>query len=435
MKRTKVRIVRGMIWHDHAFLSVHVVLYDSLETISVSLSPIAQPPVDAPILVNHANSFAAMLNHLHGQPLLAVDTESNSLYRYYPKVCLIQITTFADRTQPDPARVVDYLVDSLALTQLDALGQLLQDPNVEVIMHAAENDILTLQRDFGFHFAKLFDTQLAARILGWKQVGLAAILQENFGVVSDKRMQRTDWGKRPLTPQQILYAQMDTHFLPALRANLIEQLKVAQRWEEAQEAFSMFQHLNYHEREANARSFWQMKQTREVAREDMGILQALWQWREEEAQRRDRPPFKIMTDQTLVTLANQQPQSLHELKQLPGLGDLHTKQYGKALLAAIARGRIAPLPEWPSATERSEQALEKPVQHRYDALRQWRSQAAEQRGVTPEIVFSNSILLSIAQRMPTSETELLEIPEIGPWKARTYGPAILATLHGRHQPR
>ena len=403
----------------------------SLETIPVSPSPITQPPVDAPILVNHASSFAAMLKQLRGQPLLAVDTESNSLYRYYPKVCLIQITTFADLVQPDPARVVDYLVDSLALTQLGALGELFQDPNVEVIMHAAENDILTLQRDFGFHFANLFDTQLAARILGWKQVGLAAILQENFGVVSDKRMQRTDWGKRPLTPQQILYAQMDTHFLPALRTTLIEQLQAAQRWEEAQEAFTMFQHLNYHGRESAPRAFWQMKQVREVARKDAAILQALWQWREEEAQRRDRPPFKIMTDQTLIHLVNQQPKSLHELLQIPGLGDIQGKQYGKVLLATIVKGQAAPLPEHAPAPERLEQGLERAVQQRYDALRQWRSQAAEQRGVQPEIVFSNTILLAIAQRLPQSEKELIEIPEIGPWKARTYGPAILATLHGK----
>lgn len=395
----------------------------------MSPSPIAQPPVDAPILVNHAASFAALLKQLHKQPLVAVDTESNSLYRYYPKVCLIQITIFADPSQPDPTRVVDYLVDSLAITQLEGLGELFQDPNVEVIMHAAENDILTLQRDFGFHFANLFDTQLAARILGWKQVGLAAILQENFGVVSDKRMQRTDWGKRPLTPQQILYAQMDTHFLPALRTSLIEQLQAAQRWEEAQEAFSMFQYLNYHERETSPRAFWQMKQAREVARADTGILQALWQWRETEAQRRDRPPFKIMTDQTLISLTNLQPASLYELKQIPGLGEIQIKQYGKLLLTTIARGQAALPPEHIPLPERSEQVLERAVQHRYDALRQWRSQVAEQRGVAPEIVFSNTILLAIAQRLPQSTAELLEIPEIGPWKARTYGPPILAMLH------
>jgi ribonuclease D len=148
---------------------------------------------------------------------VALDTESDSLYRYYPKICLIQLSVGARDDNSDPTGVVDYLVDPLRLDDLAALGEVLAAPGVEVIMHAAENDMLLLYRNFGFTFPKIFDTQLAARILGWKQVGLAAILEAQFGLVSDKRMQRTNWGKRPLTAEQIAYAQMDTHYLPILR--------------------------------------------------------------------------------------------------------------------------------------------------------------------------------------------------------------------------
>lgn len=393
-----------------------------------TLDPVAQPVVNAPILVNKVATFHKMLDHLQGQPLIALDTESNSLFRYYPKVCLIQLTTFADAQQPDPAQVIDYLVDPLALKQLQALGERLKDPQVEVIMHAADNDILILQRDFDFQFHTLFDTQLAARVLGWKQVGLAAMLQSHFGVVSDKRMQRTDWGRRPLTPEQIVYAQMDTHFLLALRARMIEELKVVDRWEEAQEAFTMLRLIDYNERETTERSFWQMRQTRDLPRTEHGLLEALWQWREAEAQRRDRPPFKIATDQTLVALAMARPQAIQELAQVDGLGTKQIQQYGKALLAAIADGQNRPMPEPPT---HDRQELEKVVQRRYDALRQWRTNVAERRGVTPEIIFSNSILLSLAQRMPRSEAEILEIPEIGPWKAKTYSEAILKTLQNK----
>ncbi|MCB0183134.1 MAG: ribonuclease D, partial [Caldilineaceae bacterium] len=200
-----------------------------------------------------------MLKQLQGQHLIALDTESNSLFRYYPKVCLIQLTTFEDPHNPDPNAVLDYLIDPLALAHLQPLGELLQNPAVEIVMHAADNDILILQRDFNFEFQTIFDTQLAARILGWKQIGLAVMLQEHFGVVSDKRMQRTDWGRRPLTPQQIMYAQTDTHYLPALRARMVEELKAADRWEEAQEAFSMLRLIDYSEREPTQRSFWQMR--------------------------------------------------------------------------------------------------------------------------------------------------------------------------------
>lgn len=387
----------------------------------------AQPALQAPILVNKVATLHQMIDHLQGQPLIAVDTESNSLYRYYPKVCLIQLSALADAQQADPTQVVDYLVDPLALPQLRPLGELLQQRQVEVIMHAADNDILILQRDFDFHFHHVFDTQLAARILGWKHVGLAAMLEDHFGVMSDKRMQRTDWGRRPLTPQQIIYAQMDTHFLPALRARMIAELQSAGRWEEAQEAFGMLRLIDYNERETAERTVWQMRHTRDVPRAAHGVLEALWQWREAEAQRRDRPPFKILTDQALVALANAQPQDLTALAKADGVGAQTTKQYGKALLATVAEGQTRPLPELP--TNDRQDHPEKAVQQRYDALRQWRTSVAEARGVAPDIVFSNSILLTLAQRMPNTEAELQEIAEIGPWKARTYGAAILRTLH------
>lgn len=370
-----------------------------------------------------------MIDHLAGQSVIAVDTESNSLYRYFPKVCLIQLTTFADAAEANPSNVVDYLIDPLALADIQPLAPFLCDPTVDIILHAAENDILILQRDFSFQFHTIFDTQLAARILGWQQVGLAAMLEKNFGVQSDKRMQRTDWGRRPLTAKQIRYAQMDTHFLPVLRMEMIQELKAANRWEEAKEAFSMLRQVNYYEREQPTRTFWQMRHTRDVAKEDLAILQALWEWREEEAQRRDRPPFKIATDQTLVNLTSHQPQTVNDLDQIGGLGQQQIRQYGKALLATIADAQTHPVPEQPPV-ERSD-AIEKPVQHRYDHLRQWRTEVATERGVAPEIIFSNNILLAIAQQMPHTKAELLEIPEVGPWKAETYGDAILQMLHRR----
>jgi ribonuclease D len=383
-------------------------------------------PLGGPILVNNQATFAQMIAHLRTQPLLALDTESNSLFRYYPKVCLIQLTAYVDSRQPDPAATVDYLLDPLAIRNVSALAPLLNDPSTEVIMHAAENDIILLQRDFGFQFSNIFDTQLAARILGWKQVGLAAILQEHFGIASDKNMQRTDWGQRPLTQKQITYAQIDTHFLPALRIQLIEQLQQVDRWEEANEAFALLRQVSYHE--PTPRTFWQMKNTRDVPEAATNVLEALWQWREAEAQRRDWPPFKIMTDAQLTQLAVNQPTAEEAMTQLQGFGPKVVKQYGKPLIETIQWGQQQPLPDPPESTLRPEQMVAKPVQNRYEALRHWRTDVAEKRGVQPDIVFTNSTLLTIAQMEPKSEAEILTIPEIGPWKARTYGPAILATL-------
>jgi ribonuclease D len=138
---------------------------------------------------------------------VAVDTESNSLFAYREQVCLVQFST----TQ------ADFLVDPLALADLTPLAPLFADPKIEKVFHAAEYDLLCLKRDFGFSFANLFDTMLAGRILGRKEIGLGAMLEAFYGVQADKRHQRANWGQRPLPAPLLEYATLDTHYLIPLR--------------------------------------------------------------------------------------------------------------------------------------------------------------------------------------------------------------------------
>ena len=225
-----------------------------------------------PKLVQSISQYDAFVKHVSGQRWLALDTESDSLFRYVPRVCLIQITCNADpagrRTPFGPERVVDYLIDPLQLRELSEIGDILADDSTEVILHAAENDIITLQRDFDFRLRQIYDTQLAARILGRQGVGLANVLQEEFGVFSDKKMQRTDWGKRPLTRQQLTYAQIDTHYLNALRVRQMQSLEETGRLEEARAAFRLLEKIEY--RPPEPRTVWQIKQIRTVAEKDLG---------------------------------------------------------------------------------------------------------------------------------------------------------------------
>ena len=377
-----------------------------------------------PILVYTPKALRQMIAQLRKRVRFALDTESNSLYSYQGRVCLIQISA------PDGngAGMVDYLVDPLRLDDLAPLGELLADSANEIVMHAADNDMLTLYRSYGFTFARIFDTQLAARILGWKQVGLAAILEKNFGLVSDKRMQRTDWGKRPLTPQQIAYAVMDTHYLLPLRDLLVEELQQRGRWEEAQDAFAMLAAADQSLRQTDERTFWGMRATRDVEREQHGVLEALWQWREETARAADRPPFKVVNDSVLIAMAQQQPQNLDGFRSIDGLSDLQVRRYGNALLNALDIGRVRPLPPLPNGDSRPDHMLEKPAVARFDALRRWRTETARARGVDPDIVLPNSTLLAIAQHNPATLEELSKVPDLGVWKTANYGPQILATL-------
>ncbi len=379
-------------------------------------------------LVYTPKALQQLVAYLRRQPRFALDTESDSLYSYHGKVCLIQISAHDDEHAGGAPEIADFLVDPLRLADLAPLGELFADPSIEVVMHAADNDMLMLYRSYGFTFGRVFDTQLAARILGWSQVGLAALLEKHFGIVSNKRMQRTDWGKRPLTPQQIAYAQMDTHYLLPLRDLLVAELQARGRWEEAQDAFAALVAADPAARTPEERTFWQMKSVRDAPREQHGVLEALWLWREEAARLADRPPFKVINDSVLIDLVKLQPETEAALEQVPGLSDLQIRRYGDELLRTIRLGRLRPLPPLPNGEGRPEQQLDKPAQLRYDALRRWRTETARSRGVDADIVLPNSTLFAIAQSNAASLEELAQIAGLTPWKLKHYGPAILDIL-------
>jgi ribonuclease D len=298
----------------------------------------------------------------------------------------------------------------------------LADPTVEKIFHAAENDILMLKRDFGFAFANVFDTMLAARILGWRQVSLAALLEQRFAVMLDKRAQLTDWGQRPLAAAQLSYARLDSHYLFPLRALLVQELKRRGRWREASEAFSALPGIQYVDRPFDPEGFWRIKGARDLKPGELAVLRELYLWRDERARALNRPPFKVLGDDHLVTLSQRQPQRMAELLLSPRQLD----HYGKALLAAIARGRTA---EPPTPPARAHNGRPDPVVlARFDQLRAWRTRRAAARDVDADIVLANDALMAIARAAPGSLEELAAIDVLGAWKLEEYGTELLEIL-------
>jgi ribonuclease D len=160
-----------------------------------------------PVFITHSAQLDTLLRQLRHHDSVAVDTESDSLYAYREKVCLIQLSI--------PG--ADFLIDPLASIDLRPLAPLMAEEKIQKVFHASEYDVMCLRRDFGFAFHNLFDTMWAARILGWKRVGLGDILQEQFNITLDKKWQRHNWGKRPIEPAALAYAQFDTHYLLSLR--------------------------------------------------------------------------------------------------------------------------------------------------------------------------------------------------------------------------
>jgi len=345
---------------------------------------------------------------------LALDTESNSLFAYHERVCLVQLST-RDR---------DYIIDPLSVDDMSPLETLLADPAIEIIFHAAEYDVMTLKRDFDFTFSNIFDTMLAARICGWGAVGLGNILAEHFDVQVNKSYQRADWTARPLSRDQLLYAQMDTHFLPTLRDQLLAELTALGRLEEAYELFAALAELPAAQHRFDPEGYWRINGVQELKRSQMALVRELFLLRDEIAQQRNWPPFKIFSDNTLLELVRVSPRRLEDMHGISGMTPDQIRRYGDRILQALARGRQSKPPSPPHRSR----IPEPEIQIRYEALHEWRKQRAAERGVESDIIVPRETLWALARRAPKTISELDDIPGLGPWRRAEYGEELLAVL-------
>lgn len=367
-----------------------------------------------PLLVADPDALARLAADLSREPALGVDTESNSLHAYRERVCLIQFSTPAG----------DYVLDPLAVPDLSPLAPIFADPAQKKVFHASEYDVLCLKRDYGFQFANLFDTMVAARTLGWPQLGLGSLLETNFGVTLNKRFQRADWGQRPLTAELLDYARFDTHFLLALSDKLAAELAAAGRIEEAFEEFERLQSVAAAPvNGANPHAFWRVNGARDLNPAQAAILRELYLYRERQAERADRPPFKVMSDQTLLEIARLAQQAPLDLEGLPGMTPQQVRRHGAQLLAAVRKGQAGP-PARPPHFEREPDE----VRDRYELLHQWRKTRAKARGVESDVIIPRDALWELARRNPRTAEALATIETLGPWRRGTYGAEILKVL-------
>lgn len=355
-----------------------------------------------------------LLGELAEAKVVAVDTESNSMHAYREQVCLIQIT----------AKDVDWIVDPLAV-DVAPLGELFADPSREKIFHAAEYDVICLRRDFGWSFASLFDTMLAARILAWPKFGLGAVLDEHFGVRLNKKMQRHDWGRRPLTPPALSYARLDTHFLHRLRAQQLEALIEQGRVDEARAAFARVADSEATTRPYDLDGFWKIKGAFELDDDQAAALRELWALRDRLAQRLDRPHFKIVNDAALLATAQGLPQDADALRRLPDVPGAFSRRHGRDVIDALRRAAKRGAPPRPARKKRSPPT---PTDQRLDQLMRWRKRRAAERGVETDVIATKKILRQIAERDPTDAEQLREIEAFDAWQLDTYGDEVLVVL-------
>jgi ribonuclease D len=365
--------------------------------------------------IKEQNSWQQCVAALQRQSRLAIDLEANSLYAYQEQVCLIQISI--------PGQ--DFIIDPLAGLDLNPFGAILEDPAVEKIFHAAEYDLILVKKEFGWNLQNLFDTMWAARILGYRRVGLANMLEERYGVQLNKKYQKANWCRRPLSNSQLTYAQMDTHYLHQLRDDLAKELALSARSVEAQEIFQEQILVEPAVKEFDPDSFWYINGVHDLDDYQKAILKAINIYRDEEAQRQNRPHFKIFGEKTMLQMAQKAPESSREIEAIHGMTSGQIKRYGHQILRIVRENKSAPAPPRPA---RNYYRPPEAVSNRYERLHNWRKDRARARGVESDVILSRQKLWELARANPKTIAELEETAVLGPWQFQNYGPEILDIL-------
>lgn len=288
--------------------------------------PSEHAPPRPPTLVADPDSLRGLAARLEGEAVIALDTESNSFHVYRERICLLQIST----------RQEDFVVDPLAVDPAP-LSAVLCSPGRETVLHGADYDVRCLKREWNWSLPRLFDTMAAARRLGRPGLGLSALVEESFGVRLSKANQRSDWGRRPLSREQLSYAALDTHFLLPLRDLLAGELETrgAEAQAEARREFDRIASVEPRERVFDPGAWRRLKGARELDAEGKRVLEALWVLREERARAIDRPPFKVIGEPAMIEVARRRPRTEPEVCRIPGVTPSVLRRIGSGLLAAV----------------------------------------------------------------------------------------------------
>lgn len=360
-------------------------------------------------IINSPQKLNQMVEDLKNQRSVAIDTESNSLHAYQEQVCLIQLST--------PTR--DYLIDTIALSDLDELGVVFSNPKIQKVFHAGDYDLATLKRDFEFEFKNVFDTMLAATALAEPAIGLAALLEKYFDLQIEKKYQRADWGKRPLDPEMLAYAQNDSHYLLPLRDVLSKKLEEAGRLDAVLEDSAALAKVTLPMKD-HEEDLWRVRGAQDLKPEALSLLMRLNHLREQIAMNRNTPPFKVFSDRMMIEIAQTQPHYREELSLLPSFSPAMMRRYGNQIMQVIDQWQTKPTPVKPRKNHRlSDRELKL-----RDKLTNWRKTVGEEEGIPSNAVFPRDLLERIAHYDPPTIEELETVMQDYPHRFQKYGTKI-----------
>jgi len=360
-----------------------------------------------------------------GLPSVALDCEAAGFHRYSDRLSLVQLT----------AGPVTFLLDPLSLDPREVLRPLVEDPAIEVLMHGADYDVRLLDRDLDLRLAGLFDTQIAASLLGENGIGLSALLDRYFGVKLTKKYQRADWAERPLSDGMKEYAAHDTLHLAGLADLMKERLETSGRMAWAEEEFRELEKLRWTPSEDDEDPVARVKGAKDLSPLESERLRAALRWRDGIARDRDKALFRVAGDPVLVEVARQGPSSVDQLANIQGMNGGLARGEGEPLveefsrIEALPEADLSPFPRGPRGNGRGRPLPE--VEERFQRLKAVRNKHAEALGIDRGTLLPNAVIQAMADEPPASRESLASVPGLRRWQAGVLGDELIETLR-RH---
>lgn len=376
------------------------------------------------LYVDTADSLRVVEEAVADQLRVALDTEADSLHHYYEKLCLIQLSV-NDR---------HFIIDPLAGVDLQPLFTALAGK--KLLIHGADYDLRLLRRTYGFVPARIYDSAIAAQMLGYKAFGLGALIERHFGVVLPKSSQRADWSRRPLTDKMLEYAVNDTLYLSALSELLDAELKDLGRVEWRRQACERLIRDSAKDRSVDHENRWRVQGWKNLQGRQAALLRAIWEWRESEAQKADRPTFKILSNESLIEIAIWADQNASlDIREMPHASRLFHGRRLETLRRTIKQTLHADRDTWPKPLVTKGTRPDPMVLQAVERLRKARNDLAATLQLDPGVLAPNWSLSSIAAAQPISIDELRESGNLLPWQAEAVGETFMEVLRNIGVPR
>ncbi len=374
--------------------------------------------------ISKTEQLAPLLPKLEEAARIAIDTEADSLHHYFEKVCLLQVSV--------PG--VNAIIDPLEGIDLSSLLEILA--RKPLIIQGADYDLRMMKRDYDFNASHIFDTMLAAQILGYERFSYAALVETHTGVVLSKHGQKADWSQRPLPEKLITYAAADTHYLLTVADRLEEELEAAGRSSWLDECcVRLLDYVHDGMRPSDPEKQWRVKgwHTLKPGR-GWAFLREMWRWRDSEAQKVDYPPFKVMRNESLVEIAMWAQEGFAP-KDLPKIPKNINGRRRREMDAALATARDMSPSEWPKPLETTRRSLPALDDVLLNEIKFIRDTFATNLKLDPGFLLSTSSIAAITAAQPNEISLLNEVANLYNWQIDLMGAEIIDAVKGKRLPK